>query len=1021
MKISSWAVRRPVPVIVLFLALSVFGVISFIRLPINADPSVQFPVVIVSVSQSGAAPKELEKTVTRKIEDALFGMAGIRHVSSEITDGSSVTTAEFSLETDIDRAVNDVRNLMSQIRSELPGGIDEPQVERVDTEGGAIAYYSVQSANLNEAQLSKFIDDEIKNRLLSAQGVQQVKRLGGAKQEILVALSAQAINSLQITPDQISKQLAQTNANLPAGKTSIYEARRTIRVKSSAASLEALKDTQIWLKEGVSVRLGDIAEISDSHEDISQISRLNGKRVVAFEIYRAKNASDTVTLQNAQAAIAALNAQFPSVKISEIYSSADTTRENYAVTISSLIEGALLTVIVVFLFLRDVRATIVAAIALPLSMLPTFGIMSLLGYTLNSVTLLALMLVIGILVDDAIVEIENINKHVAKGERPYVAAINAADAIGFAVIAITLTIVAIFLPVSFISGIIGRYFSQFGVTVTAAVLSSLLVARLVTPLLAAYILKPEISHKPQKTGKLKGAYLALLEFALRRRKLALLAGFLLLVLSGVLVLFLPTGFIPKSDGGASQLAFTLPPDTEVEQTSERLERVAKILREHPAVLLTFATAGGEDENQGKILVRLAPHEERSITQKEFEDEMREKIAKFSDMKFAFNNEMAQADVSVLLASQDDEALKSAALALKRQMSEVAGVKNPRIEEPLLKPQIEIKLLPKEAARLGVTAQSLSNTLTVATIGDIDANLAKFNLPDRQIAIRVRLSDKDKNDIEILRKLPVATQSGAVVPLSSVAEISYSQSEASLQRFDKKRKIAVEADLEPGYAIGSVLDSVNSLPIMRELPAGVSVPEYGDSEFMSEMFTQFSIALGAGILMFLLVLVLLFGDFLQPITIFIALPLSLGGAVAGLLLYGGALDLSSVIGILMLMAIVGKNSILLVDFIIEKRGAGMARHDALINSGSERIRPIVMTTIAMVAGMAPALFASGAGASFRASMAVAVICGLIASTLLSLIFVPVVYSLIDDFKAFIAPKLAKFTDVTDEDKRLGEGI
>ena len=449
--------------------------------------------------------------------------------------------------------------------------------------------------------------------------------------------------------------------------------------------------------------------------------------------------------------------------------------------------------------------------------------------------------------------------------------------------------------------------------------------------------------------------------------------------------------------------------------------MTKILREHPAVLLTFATAGGEDENQGKILVRLVPHEKRSITQKEFEDEMREKIAKFSDMKFAFNNEMAQADVSVLLASQDDEALKSAALALKRQMSEVAGVKNPRIEEPLLKPQIEIKLLPKEAARLGVTAQSLSNTLMVATIGDIDANLAKFNLPDRQIAIRVRLSDKDKNDIEILRKLPVATQSGAVVPLSSVAEISYSQSEASLQRFDKKRKIAVEADLEPGYAIGSVLDSVNSLPIMRELPAGVSVPEYGDSEFMSEMFTQFSIALGAGILMFLLVLVLLFGDFLQPITIFIALPLSLGGAVAGLLLYGGALDLSSVIGILMLMAIVGKNSILLVDFIIEKRAAGMARHDALINSGSERIRPIVMTTIAMVAGMAPALFASGAGASFRASMAVAVICGLIASTLLSLIFVPVVYSLIDDFKAFIAPKLAKFTDVTDEDKRLGEGI
>ncbi|WHP46722.1 efflux RND transporter permease subunit [Mannheimia bovis] len=1018
-QLSAWAIRRPIPTIVLFTVLTILGILSFNRLPVNADPSVSFPIVTVSISQNGASPDELENSVTRKVEDSLAGLAGVRHISSTISQGNSTTTVEFQLETDSDRAVNDVRNTLSQLTGDLPQNITSPIVERQDVEGGSLLYYAVESANLDQTELAYFIDETVSRRLLSLTGVQQVKRLGGEKQEIRVELKADRLAAFNLTADQVSSQLAQINANFPAGRTQLEGQKQSIRVLSARTSLEELTRLPISLGNNSQIALGELAEIRDSHAEIRSRSRLNGREVLGFNVFRSKGVSDTVVAERVKTAIQELVAERPDVRFTEVNNSVDTTQENYNVAISTLLEGAALTVLVVWLFLRNWRATLVAAIALPLSILPAFAVMEWFGYTLNSISLLAITLVVGILVDDAIVEIENIEQHLQMGKRPFQAALDASDAIGFAVIAITACIVAVFLPVSFIGGMTGRYFSQFGITVTAAVLASLLVARLATPLLAAYLLQPHKSeHKRlEKRGKVQNAYLNLLDKALRFRKTTLLIGGLFLVGSFALVPMLPTGFVAKGDSGVSQINIELPPSSTLAQTDQILQQIDQTIRQHEEVERVFITVGGSEVAKGDVLIKLKPHNQRSVSQKQFEEKLRAELAQLADLRFAFRNEMAARDVSILLTGNNPQALNDTAIALKQQMQGLSSLANVQVNAPLMKPELQVKLIADEAARLGVTPQAVGNLLRITTLGDIDGSAARFNFPDRQVPIRVTLAESDRKNLATLHRLSVPTSQGGSVPLNTVATLSFGESSASIERFDRKRRVAVEADLSDGVTIGTALAEVDNLPIMQNLPDGVSLPSQGDAEYIDEMFNQFGLAMGFGILMVGGVLVLLFRDFLQPLTILSAMPLSIGGAVLGLLAYGTALDMSSVIGILMLMGIVTKNSILLVDFVIEKRNQGIDRHTALIQSGAERARPIIMTTIAMVAGMIPAVFAGGAGAAFRAPMAVAVICGLIASTLLSLIFVPVLYGLMDDLKNYIAPKLAKLTSVTEADRQM----
>ncbi len=1013
--ISSWAIRRPIPTIVLFLALTLAGWVSFLRLPVNANPPVSFPVVGVTVAQTGATPIELETLVTRKVEGAIAGLVGVRHIQSTVSSGLSDTTVEFQLGTDPDRATNDVRDALAQIRADMPQSIEEPIITRIDVEGGAILYYVVRAPHMTQLALSWFVEDAIGRELLTVPGVQRVQRFGGADREIRVELKPDRLIALGTSADEVNAQLRSINAEVPGGRGQIGAREQSVRTLGGARTVEELAARTIALSGGRWAKLSDLAEVRDGAAEARGFARYDGEAVVGFSVSRSKGSSDTVVAEAVAAKLAEIAARMPDVTIEESVSTVEYTRESYDAAMQTLLEGALLTVIVVFAFLRDWRATLIAAVAMPLSILPTFAAMSLFGFTLNSVSLLALTLVIGILVDDAIVEIENIDRHIDQGKRPYLAAIDAADAIGLAVVSTTLTIVAVFTPVSFIGGVVGQYFRQFGLTVAVAVLASLLVARLVTPLMAAYLLRPKpliaTREDDGKRPRASGYYLHLLSWSLDHRRTAMGIAGMILIASLMLVPLLPTGFLPVSDSDISQLKVEFPPGSRLDDTERVTAHLASKLLERAEVEHVLVMTSSPDE--AMVIARLKPRSERNLTRKAFERIVWPVLSSIPDIRLAFLGDAGGKDVSIILSGDEPTQLAQAVHDLEAQMRGLPQLANVQSTAPLPRPELLIRPRFDEAARLGVSTGAIGATAQIATLGDTNANSAKFNLGDRQIPIRVLIDPDARGDLDALRQLRVLRNNGGLVPLTSVADIVFGSGDAEIERLDRRRRIAVEADLN-GVSLGTALDAVAALPAMKTLPSSVRQVPYGDGEYMAEMFANFALAMATGILLVLAVLILLFKDFLQPVTILIALPLSVGGAVLALLLYGAALDLSSTIGLLMLMGIVGKNSILLVDFAIERRRHGLSRREALLDAGVTRARPIIMTTVAMVAGMAPAALGIGADAGFRAPMAVAVIGGLIASTLLSLIFVPVVFSYMDDLHLWLAPRIGRLTSVTQSD-------
>ncbi|HRL22092.1 MAG TPA: efflux RND transporter permease subunit [Alcaligenes sp.] len=1025
-QLSSWAIRRPVPTIVLFLILTLCGWLAFKILPIQASPQVSFPVVSISIAQAGAAPSELELDVARPIEDVLAALPGLKRISSTLSDGLYQGSVEFQLDVNPDRAVNDVRDAIAKVRAELPGSIQEPQISRVDVEDEALSYYAVAGDGQSASDLSWFVDNTVRRALLAVPGVEQVERMGGVRREIRVELKPERLLALGISAAEINTQLRHLNVNLPSGRAQLHGQEQAIRTLGGQPDLQALAALPISLGNQRWARLSELADVQDGHEEIRQQARLNQQPVVGFAIYRAKSASDTVVDEHVRQALAQLQEREPHIKVTPILTLVDYTYDSFKTSMTALLEGAVLTVLVVLIFLRNRRATLVAALALPLSILPTFAVMALLGYTLNSITLLALTLVIGILVDDAIVEIENIERHLAMGKRPFQAAIDAADAIGPAVIAITAAIVAVFLPVSFIGGYIGQYFEQFGVTVSAAVLASLLVARLATPLLAAYLLQPADASHCERQGPWMSRYLTLLSLALRHRRLTLLCGVGVLALSLLLVPLLPSGFLPASDVGISHLNVTLPPGSTLQQTDQRLQDLSRIIQEHEDVSAVFATAGGtdssgaQDVSRGRLLIRLKPYKQRNHSQNEVEQQLHDKLAGFSDLRYFFRGRGEERDLSITLLGTNPQQLSHTAHELAAQMRTLPGLAGVHVNEPLLRPELRVQINAEQAALSGVTSTQIGTALRVATIGETDTESARFSLPDRQVPIRVLIQPAMREDLDTLRllRIPNGTADHAI-GLLTVADLHMGAGPARIDRLDRQQRISVGADLLPGHTLGQALEKIDALPALQSLPAGISRSDTGDVEMMQEMFDKFGLAMGFGVLMVYAVLVLLFRDFLQPITILVALPLSIVGAIGGLLLYQAALDLASIIGILMLMGIVTKNSILLVEFAGRKREQGMDLSSALMQAGRERARPIIMTTLAMVAGMMPTLFLSGADAGFRSPMAAAVIGGLISSTVLSLIFVPVVYSYMDQLWRWLGRRLSRLSSVTDQDRQLAE--
>ncbi|MEI4505406.1 efflux RND transporter permease subunit [Sphingopyxis sp. CCNWLW253] len=1101
--ISAWCIRNPVPPIVMFILLLLAGVVSFNRMDVNDNPDVEFPMVQVVVVQPGAAPSELETQVTQRVEAAVRAVSGVDELSSYVAEGNSRTMVQFAIGTPIDRAYNDVNQAVQQIRSDLPDGILEPQVVRVDAAGGPITYFAVETSDMTLEQLSWFVDNTIAKELLSIPGMAKVSRSGGVNREIRVILDPARMQSYGLTASQVNQELRQVNVNAAGGRTEIAGSEQAVRVLGNAENAFQLGETRISIGSGRTVRLADIAAVTDGYAEQRNLAKIGNRQVLSFSIEKAKGASDVTIHDETMKKLAEIKKTNPQVEFKILFTRTEYTKEQYRSSMLAMIEGAILAVVVVFLFLRDWRATLISALAIPLSAIPTFWFMDMMGFSLNGLSLLALSLVAGVLVDDAIVEIENIVRHMRMGKTAYQASIDAADEIGLAVVATTMSIVAVFLPVALMPGISGQFFIQFGMTVVFAVLVSLAVARMITPMIAAYFLSAQ-GEQDHASGPWVDRYERLLKWTLdnskhhavraryeaHRTKLAYLAvplvlaglsvlyaiyayfqpvpvgqdapntamyfllktpvdailaylGISLIVIllgalawligmrewgftnwakfmvqrayarlfdhrvwivgigaaslgmSVALLMILPQQFQPTINSDYSQIRYELPPGSTLAQSEHISDQISAILSKDKNVENAFYEV---NVNDGGVYITLK--KKREVTSVEWERSLQPQMAAIPDARVTFQSQsggFSGRDITMVIGGDDPVALEKHARLIVSQMEKLKEVRSPRIEGDIPRPEIIVSPRMDLAAELGVTTSALSQTIRIATIGDIDQNAAKFSLSDRQIPIRVLLSEDSRRALATIENLPVPTARGTTVPLKSVATIGFGAGPTELRRYNQTRRIVIGADLAPGLVTGDAQKKIDALPAVTTMPQGIRKVVQGDAKWQAELITNFMIAVVSGLLLVFSTLVLLYRRFLSPLVNMSSLLLAPLGGLLGLLITGMEISMPVYIGLLMLLGIVAKNSILLVDFAIEEMDHGVEKNAALLDAGRKRAQPIVMTTVAMVAGMVPTAISLSGDGAWRAPMGVVVIGGLILSTLLTLLIVPAGFSLADSIE------------------------
>ncbi|MBA1344445.1 efflux RND transporter permease subunit [Rhizobium sp. WYCCWR 11146] len=1004
MNFSAFSIRNPVPAILLFAMLAVGGFLAFKHLPVQNFPDMDLPTIKITATLDGAAPAQLETEVARTIEDNLASLSYLDHVTTTITDGTVSISVSFKLEKDSETALNEVRNAVDSAQADLPAQMQTPSVTKVTVQSSALVTYAIQSTALNETELSWFIDNDLTKALLSVSGVGQVNRIGGVDREVHVDLDPTTMAAFGVTATTVSAQLKSVQADTSGGLGEIGGTRQTLRTLGAVASVDALKELRIPLANGQQVRLDDVASVTDSFAERSSMAYLDGKPVVAVEIKRSNGFSDSGVAADVDTAMKAFAAKHSNVQIEEAYSTIGPILDNYDGSMHMLYEGAILAIVVVWLFLRDWRATVLSAVALPLSVIPTFLVMYLAGFSLNIVTLLALSLVVGILVDDAIVEVENIARHLQMGKRPIDAALEAADEIGLAVIATTFTLVAVFLPTAFMSGIPGLIFRQFGITAAVAVLVSLVVARLLTPMMAAYFMKAHPTE--EKDGRIMRAYLAIVKAAMHRRKTTVAVTAAVVALSLATIPLLKSGFLPASDDARAQITLTMQPGATIEQTDATTTKAADIVGKLQDVTHVFSSVGSASSGGGPdssttssvgsatIVAVLSPIGERDRKQSEIENDIRQALSVLPGVRVAVGGGGNGTKLEITLASDDANALDSASTALEEQLRTLQGIGAVTSTAARQAPEIQITPDFARAAALGVTSSAIAEAVRVATNGEYSADLPKLNLPQRQVPIVVRFSPETRTKLDDIKNMRVAGTNGNV-DLGSIADIRIGGSPSEIDRIDRMRNVTLSVELN-GRILGDVNREAQALPALRRLPPGVTLVEQGELQRSSELFQSFGLAMAIGVFCIYAVLVLLFHDFLQPLTLLMALPLSLGGALVPLVVTGTSFSMSAVIGLLMLMGVVTKNSILLIEYAIMSRRQGMSRFDALVDACHKRARPIIMTTIAMAFGMLPvALSLTGGDSSFRQPMAIVVIGGVMMSTLLSLIVIPVIFTFVDD--------------------------
>jgi len=1003
MNFVTWSIRNPVPVLMLFVALVIGGVYSFPRLPVQDQPDISFPFVFVNVGYGGVPPSQMETEVTRKVEDAVSNIVGIEHITSSVSTGSSQTIIQFQFNADLSQAMDDVRDAVSRIRPDLPLDATEPYIGRATTAGDPVLTFAVSSDNMSDTELSWFVDLNVMRFMSGVPGVGGVSRIGGVAREIRVDLDPDRMAALGVTAGEVSSQLTRTQVELPGGETRIGSQEQSVRTLGTISSVQELAALPVPLNDGRSVRLDSIAEVRDQAAEVRQLAMLDGKPVIGFRVMRAWGEGAVEVADGARKAVKELQTRYPNIKVVEINNIGDQLiRQSFRNSMTMLVEGALLAVIVVWLFLRDIRATLVSATALPLAIIPTFWALHLFGFSMNTLTMLALMLVVGMLVDDAIVEVENIVRHLRMGKPPLEAAKDAAIEIGLAVVATSLTLCAVFIPVSFMGGIPGEFFKPFGFTAAIAVLFSLLVARTLTPMMASKFMRAESHHEGK--GRVRAWYAGKVRWVLENRWKTIAMSTAGMLASYALATTLPTGFVPAQDFGFVNLNMALPPGSRLEDAVAASEEMRRRAGKFTEVKHFFTVLGPQG---GNAFITLVDRKQRDRSQQEMQSAILAATQQVAGVRIsnAGGGNPGSGPLQLELTGDDSTVLTAAAAQLEKELRTVPDISNVTTSASLVQPELIIRPRAERAAELGVTTAAISQATRIATAGDITLNLAKLNLPDRQVPINVRLKDSARTSIDQIRLLNVPSRSGPV-PLINVADVSFGAGPAQISRYDRSRNITISAE-RGEMALGDATKLVDELPTMKNLPAGVRTVESGDTEIMNDIFSGFVIAMVIGILCIYFLLVLLFHDVVQPITILSALPPSIGGAIIALFVFRLELSLPALMGTLALMGIVTKNSILLVEYaVMARREHGLSRTDALLDACSKRARPIIMTTIAMAAGMLPMTLGLSGDTGFSRPMGAAVIGGLIASTVLSLFVVPVIYTIFDDWEHWVRGRFSR---------------
>ena len=1017
MKLADTSIERPVFATMMILALIVLGLFSFTKLNIDQFPDIDFPYVTITSVLPGAGPEQMETDVTKKIEDAVNTIGGIDHITSISREGVSFVIIQFKLEVEGKQAAQDVREKIAAIRADLPTDLEDPVIQRIDPASQPMFTLTV-SGPRSQKEITTFTKNVIKKRLENVPGVGRVDLVGGAEREIQIEADAAKLQAYNLSIQDVIQAVAASNLEVPAGNLTQGPRQLLLRTMGKYTNVDDFSKVIVATPGGKVVHLSDVAQVVDGVKEQTSLTRVNGKIAVGLSIIR-QSGSNTVRVAEAiQKQLVSLQKEIPpDLKITIARDNSTFIVEEVNDVLFDIIYGGLLAIIVVYLFLANFRSTVISAIALPTSIIASFIIMYALSFTLNMISLLALSLAVGLLIDDAIVVIENIFRHMQQGETPMEAAKAATAEIGLAVMATTFTVVAVFIPIAFTPGLVGRFFYQFGITVSVAVLVSLFVAFTLTPMLSSRwlseaderltnegsILKRGLYYFNHFFQILSERYRNAIRWCLNHRKTVVFGSIAVFAASLVIMGMLGTSFFPDTDEGEFNITVHAAPGSSLQQTSDICAQIESVLQRQPEVInvLTTIGAGNDPVTAGNVLVKLVKKNERKRGIANVLDDLRNEFRSIAGTNVALGTQSGpggnQKPVIMSVRGDDMNTLKLLADKVEDIVRTTKGAVDVENSLETTKPEVRIRIDREKASDLGVNVAQIATTARSLVDGYV---ATKYQEGDEQYDVRVQLRKEDRTSLENVNNLMVKSNKNMgngqnlLVPVSYVADIRQSSGPSQINRFDRQREIRIDANLS-GNLLGNVLGAIQKRTNRLDMPAGYNVGVVGQGQMQAESFANIFLVLALAIVFVYIVLAAQFESFTYPFAIMLALPMSLIGATLGLLVFGSSVSLMSLIGVIMLMGLVTKNGILLVDYANVLRDRGQERTEALVNAGATRLRPILMTTFAMIFGMVPVAFAVSEGSEFRAPMGQAVIGGLITSTLLTLFVVPVVYSLLDD--------------------------